>query len=386
MKSREEWYSITVRQLASYGGLTVVKAYYAGSIPIAMKEIYPDHDWCEWLFVRPPAGIWDNSATVRRYFEWLRLKLKLEEMQDWYGVDRNAVFENRGMGLLAKFDSSFPKAIMSAYPEHKWLPWKFTSVPQGWWSQAANQKLFLDYVAVQENFQGPTPWYSVTDNVLKRHGGHRFLALYACSPFPFRFFFLTTVCSTSIRKRGIISLVMSLYPSYDWEPWQFARGTAMTADQLRSNRKIFFDSAAKKLNLTNLSGWYNVQQEHLDKLSDASFLRRLYRGPLAKILMETYPQHLWLEWKFATVPKSFWTKLGNQQKFLEWLKEHLNINSMEDWYNVSYNEIADLGGIRLLQVRSFSLYEALRAGYPHHHWEEFKFKRWQNQGAALSES
>lgn len=156
-----------------------MKFYYGACLPVALKEVYPEHDWKEWLFHKPPIGIWSEPSVVRRYFDWLGTELHIQKPEDWYSITRDTIFKHRGAGVLEKFDGSFPKALMAAYPEHKWLPWKFLSVPQGWWSDTANQKLFLDYVGQQESYSTALHWYKATDKILMKHGGHRFLKLYA---------------------------------------------------------------------------------------------------------------------------------------------------------------------------------------------------------------
>jgi hypothetical protein len=182
IQEKKEWYTISTASLMDYGGLSLLKSYYSGSMPLAMKAIYPDHQWCEWLFLKPPTGLWEDKSSMRRYFEWLGKLLNVAKLDDWYLVSRDKVFELRGAGLLDKYDGSFAKAVMDAYPEHKWHAWKFISVPQGWWEDSANQKQFLEFVGQQENFTSAKDWYKATDKTFIKHGGHRFLKLYARGP------------------------------------------------------------------------------------------------------------------------------------------------------------------------------------------------------------
>lgn len=186
--------------------------------------------------------------------------------------------------------------------------------------------------------------------------------------------------SRRIRKDGLIKLLMALYPEYEWQPWKFQRGIAMTTTQIKENRIIFFDWASKKLGLKEMDDWYHVKPEQLEHISEGvEFLRKLLRGSLSKALMEAYPHHTWLEWRFATVPKSFWSDRENTQRFFEWLqRDILKLKSMSDWYNVSYNDVADHGGIRLLQIHKFSLPAALREAFPTHTFDEWRFQRWNN--------
>jgi hypothetical protein len=44
-----------------------------------------------------------------------------------------SIESNGGKGLLRAYDNSLFKALSEAYPEHKFLPWKFAPVDQGFW-------------------------------------------------------------------------------------------------------------------------------------------------------------------------------------------------------------------------------------------------------------
>jgi hypothetical protein len=65
---------------------------------------------------------------------------------------------------------------------------------------------------------------------------------------------------------------------------------------------------------------------------------------LISSLRSMYPDHEWLEWKFQTVPPSFWSDTDNQARFIHWLEKKLDIDSLEKWYTVPRKTIKDLGG------------------------------------------
>jgi hypothetical protein len=57
-----------------------------------------------------------------------------------------------------------------------------------------------------------------------------------------------------------------------------------------------------------------------------------------------YPEHVWLEWQFTSVPRSFWNDVNNQKRFLEWASGELGVKSLSDWYKVKSAQIIKLGG------------------------------------------
>jgi hypothetical protein len=52
------------------------------------------------------------------------------------------------------------------YPEHEWLPWRFSKVPNGFWDDIKNQRDFLDWAGKQLNYKNKEDWYKVTKEVI----------------------------------------------------------------------------------------------------------------------------------------------------------------------------------------------------------------------------
>ncbi len=56
------------------------------------------------------------------------------------------------------------------YPEYEWLPWRFSYVPKGFWSDLKNQRKYLDWVATQlsmtNNNENREGWYKIQQTVI----------------------------------------------------------------------------------------------------------------------------------------------------------------------------------------------------------------------------
>jgi len=64
-------------------------------------------------------------------------------------------------------------------------------------------------------------------------------------------------------------------------------------------------------------------------------------------ICKIYPEHQWLMWKFATVPKNFWGHMDNQRQFaLHLAKNVFNFQDgdMESWYNITAAQINEFDG------------------------------------------
>src|SRR5205807_1406644 len=78
--------------------------------------------------------------------------------------------------------------------------------------------------------------------------------------------------------------------------------------------------------------------------------------------------HPWKAWKLSTVPKKLWDDEITVKEYLDWLCQRLSIHKHEDWYSVRWEQIARLGGSRLLQ-KSGGIMALLTKYYPHHPWD-----------------
>lgn len=62
-------------------------------------------------------------------------------------------------------------------------------------------------------------------------------------------------------------------------------------------------------------------------------------------------------------PPKYWLDEDNQRVFLEGIAKELNITKPEDWGRVTFQQVIDKGGKRIIDTHS-SLFKALRTLYP----------------------
>jgi hypothetical protein len=73
------------------------------------------------------------------------------------------------------------------------------------------------------------------------------------------------------------------------------------------------------------------------------------------------------------MPRGFWENNINRIAKFDRLAKELNIQKLEDWYNVKQTTIFNKGGRGLLYHFGNSLCDALMASYPNHVWHAWKF-------------
>src|SRR5690349_1720605 len=72
-------------------------------------------------------------------------------------------------------------------------------------------------------------------------------------------------------------------------------------------------------------------------------------------------------------PNGYWNNSTHQLEFFDRLYGKLGYKSMDDWYNVTTDDIRKNGGAGLLSVYNDSPSAALQRVYPHHKWDLHKF-------------
>ena len=124
-------------------------------------------------------------------------------------------------------------------------------------------------------------------------------------------------------------LFSAVYPEYEWLPWKFHR---ISTDGWESSAKQFMQLAAKELNVNSLDDWYNVSKDDLQRVEGGKRILKVYRT-LYNILAAVYPEHGWFPWRFPR-PSVYWADPNDWKSFMQYLANKLNINDMQDWYQV----------------------------------------------------
>lgn len=75
------------------------------------------------------------------------------------------------------------------------------------------------------------------------------------------------------------------------------------------------------------------------------------------------------------MPRKYWRNPENVRKFLDGLKTKLGIQTEEDWYRLSLDQIRANGGAGVLKSYSNSIVQLLQTAYPETPWERWKLSR-----------
>eukprot|EP00028_Trichosphaerium_sp_Am-I-7-wt_P002722 CAMPEP_0168530242 /NCGR_PEP_ID=MMETSP0405-20121227/14528_1 /TAXON_ID=498012 /ORGANISM="Trichosphaerium sp, Strain Am-I-7 wt" /LENGTH=432 /DNA_ID=CAMNT_0008554401 /DNA_START=122 /DNA_END=1417 /DNA_ORIENTATION=- len=111
LKTVEDWDSISHQDLQKAGAKTLMKHY--GSIPRALKSLYPQY---EWLPKRVPNRYWHIKENIQQFLEYAEEKLSITDPSMWYRVSHGQI-TGLGAGGIVKY---YPQILNLIHPTVKW--------------------------------------------------------------------------------------------------------------------------------------------------------------------------------------------------------------------------------------------------------------------------
>ncbi len=184
ISEKDGWYQLKKETFLKRRGNGMLANYYKDSPMAALKEYLPRAKWEEWRFANTPQRFWQNPENRRRYMKWLGKKLKFKKTEDWYKLSRKTLEENFGATLLhGYFNGSILNLVSEYIPDFDWKPWCFGSVPQGFWKDKKNRRIYIKWLGEVLGFKTLEDWATLSKrNFQKNFGGGLLAEYYKDSP------------------------------------------------------------------------------------------------------------------------------------------------------------------------------------------------------------
>ena len=296
-----------------------------------------------------------NLVAINKFLEEIGSFLGFQTAEDWYKLSIMDVPKPVQLrSILSMHDNSPSKLLLNLYPSHKFLDWKFTNIKMNWNSKE-NQINFMDWLGIEMGFKDREDWYKFDRKTISSKGGSNLLSKYKNSP---------------------ISLVISTYPSHRWlilnfENHRIPKGYWKSYD----NRRFFMDYLGVQLGFKTMEDWYRISKNDVSSGGGRKLLEKFSKeseegSSLYHLVMDTYPQHEWVSWKFRR--SANWEIKEERIKRIRYLTQELKIKSLEEWYNIPWKEI--LSKLSFEFFKSFPLEDVLKETYPNHNWDFIKLK------------
>jgi len=351
-ETMEDWYNLTSLIITENGARGIL-AHHNGSIIQLIKCCYPQYDWLEWKFITTSMGFWNLLKNRKNFAIWLGKTLNYETMEDWYKITQNVIKINYGAGLLTqKYGCSNIKFLKDVFPEYKWLEWKFSIASQGFYQNLENHKIYVEWLGKTLKYETIEDWYKITSNIIKINDGAGLIEFYHGS---------------------IFTMLNKIFPHYEWLAWKFNNMPHNFWSDI-NNQKIYVGWLGKILNYKTMEHWYKIHQNDIINNYGSGVLSKYYGGSPNKLIQNIYPEYEWKPWLFNKTECNYWDKKENIKKFAIWLGKTLNYETMEDWYKITGNNIADNGATQLLHIYNSSPRRFVKDIFPEYKWINNKFK------------
>nr|AIJ02278.1 hypothetical protein [uncultured soil microorganism] len=305
-----------------------------------------------WLYGPVPPGFWELAENRLRYVEWLGEQLGFTQREEWYRVTGRDFQRHYGGGLFSKFQSSPSALLQAVFPRYDWKEWLFGSAPQRFWQKPANRRRYLDWLGQQLGFQHPEDWYLLSAQHLRRWHGGCLLAQFGGSP---------------------LAVVKAYLPRYPWQEWRFASLPANFWHD-PANRHRYLSWFGRHLKLRHPEDWYRLNNRDFIQQGGQGLVKHFHYS-LPAVLQDYWPTYAWQEWRFTSVPDGFWDNRVNRRRYLDWLGPHLGFRRVEDWYQLSFQDLTHWHGGRLLAKCGNSPSAVLKDSLPEYDWKEWLFQR-----------
>jgi len=138
-----------------------------------LRITYPNHDFLPWKFRSLPRLYWKNEHNLKPVVLLLEQRFDLKTPDDWYKLN-TSMFETleRTIIVSAKmacanayhssaivnrvlnsFKGSPYEFVRTAFPNHTWLPWKFSRAPHHFWAKSSNVRMYFDWLKEELGFK-----------------------------------------------------------------------------------------------------------------------------------------------------------------------------------------------------------------------------------------
>ena len=351
-KNKEDWYEkLTSRDLRNNYGGALFNNYFKSSKYNILKELFPEFEPYPWEYPPVPRGYWEKLDNQKKYINWLKIKLKIKNQDDWYSISIEDFKKTNGYALLITYyGGSIYELFKKLIPNHEWKSWLFNKAQKGFWNEKTNRDNYMRWVGDIYNFKEIDDWYKISNSHFEKiPKGESFLIFHDYSP---------------------IKAVKDFFPEIEWKEW-FFENTPLNFWKDSSNLKRYYVWLGDQLGYKKPEDWYNITQDDLYNNRGCSAAQL---GGQAETIKTLFPEYELKTWKFKVAPNIFWKIKKNRLDYLNWLGKLLKIKKIEDWYEIQGKDLDDNFGSGLRDFKKSHI-DAIMEIDEDYKWERPKFYR-----------
>jgi very-short-patch-repair endonuclease len=222
-------------------------------------------------------------------------------------------------------------------------------IPNNFWDNSENIKNYLGWLYKKLEFKNEDDWYNIEFKFIYESGGRGLLERYANS---------------------VYTLINTLFSEKLWLPWKF-KNVPLKFSSDMDNLRWYMDWLYYELKFISMEDWYSVSKQLFNDNYGKCILYHFGDSPI-RVVKEIYPCYNWIPWKFKVCTSGFWNDENNHIQYLKWLEKEFKIENLDDWYNITAENIEKKYGNSFL-CKNGGFIRGLQKYYPDYEWLPWKF-------------
>ena len=319
LKTFKDWNSLTNKQIASYGGKTLLDKFTMYDI----KSIGFPEGKSKFKIPMPKFSrkYWEKEENIHHFLSKLKQNYNLNTPEDWKLLTKKDIKKYSGNHIFEKYSMNELKSI--GCPDGKLLFNEDNKRPIGFWNEKKNIDDFIIKLQKKLNLKTPEDWNLITSYQIKDNGG---------------------------------SFLLQKYSMYDIKLMGCPEGKFLFDSPIIHKNHGYWDCLdnihefllllKEKLNLVSPFDWNSLTQKQIQLYGGGSLLNKYSMNEI-KSLGCPEGKNLFKTTKKQKFSKDYWDNHENILNFLNYLEIKLNIKSLNDWKRISIRQIRDNGGYGL---------------------------------------
>jgi hypothetical protein len=112
----DPWYAVSMKQIASFGGASLLRRIYSNSLYQALIDVYPEKKFKIWKFLNPHQQWWNDVEHAKAFLAPIIAQKGINQPEDWYNISEKEI-ESLGGGRI-----SLLHLLTTTFPGHQWDP------------------------------------------------------------------------------------------------------------------------------------------------------------------------------------------------------------------------------------------------------------------------
>ena len=309
IQNMEDWDKITKKQILNEGGGRLLNKISLFELKCLAEPKLRNNNK---KIVKKPVGYWNNELNVKLFLNKLKQKENIKTVNDWKLLTTKQIINFGGRGLLDKY--SLREIKILACPEIiKIIEEPKLQKSKGYWDNEENILNFIETLKEKYNLNTPEDWLKLTKKDVKIQGGSHLFSKFTINQF--RNFACKELGEFDYNKEKII--------------------------------KDFVNKLKNKLHLNKIDDWNSLTWEKIDLMEKKPEILKEFS--LSEIKKLGYPN---LNEIKVNKPSGYWNNDENIRKFILEIQNEYNLKTYDDWKNLSWKQVNNIGGSRLFTKKS----------------------------------